>query len=221
MNISITKNGFRAMKWDMDAGEYVRADVTSHISQLRSVCTIELDVTLADIFNAVEADGLLKEFLALYSWCDIDAFHAEAGTLAEGPPNLPGLECIEVSKYLEIDESQAREYVDIVGIGEPWGQGSRIYGIDLTPVNELAHLPVRLKPLVEVRQDGKAIVQAPASFTLLDVLGEIYWEISFHGSPVERDTRMADLRAAVDDVSAGTAELAPLALKGRGKETIH
>jgi hypothetical protein len=72
---------------------------------------------------------------------------------------------------------------------------------EITPINELAPLPVRLNPVVGVRRDGVTIAQAPASFTLLDVLGEIYFEISSCGSPVRRAAFTADLLQAVETPS--------------------
>jgi hypothetical protein len=41
------------------------------------------------------------------------------------------------------------------------------------------------------------------------VLGEIYWEISFHGRPTSRDGGGAELRQALRDVEDGRAKLVP------------
>jgi hypothetical protein len=210
MHVSITKSGFRPVKRDMDAGQPTGVEVGTYVSQLRSTCSIDPDVTLADIFAAVERDDPLTEFLRQYSWCDVPAFHAEARAPLTQPLNLPHLEYIEISKYLDFDDDHAEETVKVKGIGEPYADGRRRYGIDLTAVNELAPLPVRLHSMGEVRRDDKIIAQAPASFTLLEVLGEIYFEISFHGSPVQRDVLMADLREAAEEVNAHPCDkLAP------------
>jgi len=218
MRVSITKSGFRAVDWDSEAGAYIAIEVRSYVSQLRSVCTIEPGVTLAEVFAAVDSDSFLKNFLADYSWCDMDAFHAEAQEPVAQARN-PQLECIEVAKYINVDADRAGETLDVSGIGEPYGEGRTQYGIDLTPVNELAALPVRLNPVVEVWKDDELIAHAPASFTLLEVLGEIYYEISFHGSPARRDALMSDLLEAAEAVEDGTAELIPL--EAIRKETIH
>jgi hypothetical protein len=194
MKILIAKGGFQAVQWDSDARQYVSVQVTSYLPLLRNECSIAVDVTLADIFDDVESDDALKEFLRQYSWCDVDAFHAEARIPITEPLNLPHLEYIEISKCLEFDEAHAEETLDVAGMGQPYADGGRRYGIDLTPVNEVAPLPVRLNPLVDVKRDGQTIAQAPASFTLLDVLGQIYFEISFYGSPAQRDAFASDLR---------------------------
>ena len=47
------------------------------------------------------------------------------------------------------------------------------------------------------------------TFTLLDVLGEIYWEIGFHGSPDERDQAGAELLESVREIEEGRDGLIP------------
>jgi hypothetical protein len=192
--VTIAKSGIRTVQWDSDAGQYNIVEASSALPHLRNQCSIEAGVTLADIFDAVDRDGPLKEFLRQYSWCDVDAFHAEARAPVTQPLNLPHLEYLEISKCFEFDDAHAQETLDVGGIGEPYAAGQRRYGIDLTPVNEIAPLPVRLNPVVEVQRDGITIARAPAIFTLLDVLGEIYFEISFYGGPVQRDAFTNDLR---------------------------
>ncbi len=218
MKISITNSGFRAVRPDRETGEDQSVEVGTHVSQLRSICSIDPGVTLADIFNAVERDGALKEFLRQYSWCDVDAFHFEARTPVTQPLDVQ-LEYIEISKYLDFNDDHAEETVKVKGIGPPFGYGQTRYGIEFTPVNELAPLAVHLNPVAEVRKDDDTIAQVPASFTLLDVLGAVYWEISFNGSPVQRDALTAELLEAAEAVKAGTAELGPL--EDPGKQTIH
>ena len=77
------------------------------------------------------------------------------------------------------------------------------------PVNELVHLPVRIQPQMEIHKDHNKLGEAPCTFTLLDVLGEIYWEIGFHGSPECRDQRSAELRESVREIEEGRATLIP------------
>ena len=83
------------------------------------------------------------------------------------------------------------------------------YAIEFTLVNELAHLPVRLGPVMEIRRDYEKIGEASCTFTLLDVLGEIYWEISFWGSPEMRDQQREELEESVREIEEGRADLVP------------
>jgi hypothetical protein len=136
----------------------------------------------------------------------VDAFHSEARKPAGKPSDLT---YIEIAKYFEWDEWGAQETVDVSGIGEPDEHGLTHYGIDFTPVNQLVHLPVRLRPKMEIRKDNEKLGEASATFTLLDVLGEIYWEISFYGDPQSRDEQGAELREAAREVEEGRANLVP------------
>jgi hypothetical protein len=63
---------------------------------------------------------------------------------------------------------------------------------------------------MEIHHDHKKVGEAPCSFSLLDVLGEIYWEISFYGSPAARDEQRVKLEESVREVEEGRAELIPL-----------
>lgn len=204
--VHITRTGIQALKWDSEVRQYVEQEIRSGLHVLRCACHIDADVTLADIFRAVEQDPDLLRFLEQWSWCDLSAFHAEARKPATAPSDLS---YIELTKYFEWDEHEAQETIDVSGIGEPGEHGVTHYGIDFTPVNQLVHLPVRLRPEMEIRKDHKKLGEAPCTFTLLDVLGEIYWEISFYGSPEDRDRQGAELQESVREIEEGRAELIP------------
>lgn len=204
--VHISKRGIQALKWDSDLRQYVEQKIQSALCVLRCACHIDADVTLADIFRAVEQDPELVRFLEQWSWCDLDAFHTEARKPATAASDLS---YIEIAKYFEWDEHEAQETVDVSGIGEPDEHGMTHYGIDFTPVNQLVHLPVRLRPRMEIRKDHKTLGEAPCTFTLLDVLGWIYWEISFYGSPEDRDRQGAELQESVREVEDGRATLIP------------
>jgi hypothetical protein len=77
--VHITKRGVQALKWDGDVRQYVEQKISSALHVLRCACHIDADVTLGDIFRAVEQDPELVRFLQEWSWCNIDAFHSEAG----------------------------------------------------------------------------------------------------------------------------------------------
>jgi hypothetical protein len=216
-NVRITKRGLEATEWDGEIRPYVPRDVKTFVSQLRSPCTIDPDVTLLDVFRAVEPDAPLKFVLSEYSWCDIDAFHFEAERPLKANEQSSDLEYIEMAMRFEFDEHDAHAMVDVSGVGRPDSHGCTHYALDFTPVNEIASVPVRLNPTAEIRKGTECIGTAPYSFSLLEVLGEIYHEVSFHGSPATRDEFRAEMLDAVADVESGRAELVPW----EGKDTIQ
>jgi hypothetical protein len=166
----------------------------------------KLAITLADIFRIVEQDPELARFLRVWAWCDLDAFHQEA---RKPGGRASDLHYIELAKYFEWDETEAHETIHVSGVGGPGEHGDNRYGIDFTPVNELAHLPVRLNPRTDIHRDHKKVGDAPCDFSVLDVLGEIYWEISFYGSPTTRDVKRAEIDESVREIEEGRAELIP------------
>jgi len=204
--VHITRHGIRAFEWDGEAKQYVEKKIPTALRILRCACHIDSDVTLGDIFRGVQQDPDLVRFLEAWAWCDLGAFHAEARKPATAASDLA---YIEIAKYFQWDELEAQETVDLSGIGEPDEHGHSHYAIDFTPVNELAHLPVRLKPQMEIHKDHQRLGEAPCCFTLLDVLGEIYWEIGFHGSPADRDERRAEIEESMREVEEGRATLVP------------
>ena len=205
--VRIVKCGMEATEWDGEIRQYVPMDVKTFVSQLRSPCTIDPDVTLLDIFRAVERDAPLKFVLSEYSWCDVDAFHFEAEQPLKESEQASDLEYIEIAMRFEFDQHGANAVVDVSGIGLPDEHGHTHYALDLTPVNQIASLPVRLNPTAQILKELETIGTAPYSFTLLEVLGEIYYEVSFHGSPASRDARRTEILDAVAEVESGRAQL--------------
>jgi|SRR5581483_7565685 len=203
--VHLTKSGIQVLTWDEDAEQYVEEEVRSVLFALRCNCHIDSGVTLGDIFRGVEAHRDLALFLQAWSHCDVEAFHAEARKPAAKP--WADFEYIEISREFDWNEHGASNQVRVRGVGEPGEFGCTHYGIDMTPVNQIAHLPVRLKPHMEISRDSTKIAESPCRFTLLDVLGEIYWEISFFGNPASRDDTAAEVEEAVRDIKEGRAEL--------------
>ena len=188
--VHLTKNGIQVLAWDGDAGQYVERAVSTVLAVLRCDCYMDAGVTMADIFRAVEPHTDLVQFLRAWSHCDVEAFHAEARKPAAGQSDLL---YIEISRKFEWDEDGAYPSLHVCGVGEPDEGGLTHYGIDMTPVSEIVNLPVRIRPRMEIFDDRKKVAEVPCEFTLLDVLGEIYWEISFFGSPTMRDEKVAEL----------------------------
>lgn len=188
--VRITKNGILAFRWDGEARRHVTCNFATALHLLRWPCRIEPDVTLEDVFRAVERDHKLMQFLEVFSDCDIAAFHREARRATNQQSDLA---YIEIAKRFEWRKRGARQTIHLTCTGESADRGATRYGLDFIPVNNLVHLPVRLSERIEIWQGRKKLGEAPAAFTLLEVLGEIYWEIGFYGNPESRDREAAEL----------------------------
>lgn len=210
----ITKTGFRATEWSSDVRQNLDKPIHHIFHELRSTCHIEEGVTLGDIFAAVSRWPDLVGLLGHYCWCDVEAFHAEALTPAVKASELT---VIELSKAFEIGNHHSGEDIDVHGIG-PNKDGNEIqnWAIDFIPVNELRDVPVRLNRKMRVRDNREGfreIAEVDCSFSLLEVLGEIYYEISFYGSPSQRDATGDTLRETAEEVESGRTTLAPKVMR--------
>ena len=121
-------------------------------------------------------------------------------------------------------------WLDVDGIGDIWDDhkpGGQFYeegkdythcnryAIEMTPLYQLRHLPLRLNPVMTIRRsltqdttDEPLEIPAPG-VTVLQLLYAVFWELSFFGTPEERDATHEELRESVRRIDAGEAELIP------------
>jgi len=79
------------------------------------------------------------------------------------------------------------------------------YGIEFIPLYRLSHIPIKLNTNFIIRnekgtQNEKPIVQGEKSFTVIDIFGSIFSEISFCGLPEERDAAWAEIVESVNEM---------------------
>jgi hypothetical protein len=77
---------------------------------------------------------------------------------------------------------EAQEAIDASGVSEGNEHGGT-HPVLISRRYQLVHLPVTLRPEMEIRNDRKKVGTAPCRFTLLEVLSEISLEIGFYGNP--------------------------------------
>jgi len=84
-------------------------------------------------------------------------------------------------------------------------------GVSLTPVNHLVDLPVRYEPEVVFRdEEGEEEYRARVEITLLEFLKAIFFELTFHGPPAERDAAWAEMNRRYQEMTSGEVEGIPL-----------
>jgi hypothetical protein len=203
--VRFTRGGLVAYRRDGDTRREMAEPITSRVlACLRLRCEIDEDVTLGDIFIVVSGFPELVAFISQYSMCPVQAFHDQALSprKEEEQEEREPLRYIEIGKVIEIDK-ELTDYLDLVAIGTPDENGTTRYAIDLTPVNEVAHLPVKLKPVAEIRERRGKVSEQAYVYTLLEVLDAIYYEISFYGGPEETATFAKELSQEDQDLDAG------------------
>jgi len=88
------------------------------------------------------------------------------------------------------------------------------YAVEFTPVNQLADYPIELLTAVEVIKQDHDHMEAPEEtldlghkpFMLLDVVKAIFCELTFAGTPDQRDEQWGEINKAYDEVKSGEAE---------------
>jgi len=81
--------------------------------------------------------------------------------------------------------------------------------IEFSPVNELAHLPLRYNPSITFRggrQEEEVLFQDGIGITFGELVHAVFWELGFMGSPEARDENRAVLDERMRDLKEMLAE---------------
>lgn len=184
---------------------------------LSSYCDIEQGVSLRDVFALVHRINLyqlLSPMLTGGLWLE--------DIVKEGLDSPP-----QQDKYLDCAivgwNSAIHDAVNNVNewelkpdfYGHKDGVQDR-YALDLVPSPKMIDMPIIENDIVEildetktgfeiVKQTGKfpVILRGRRSHTLYDVLHGIFWELSFHGGPKERNARHAELMKQIERLDSG------------------
>lgn len=82
--------------------------------------------------------------------------------------------------------------------------------VSLTPVNQLLGLPLAYDAELVFRDAaGAEEYRAPIGITFIEFIKAIFYDLTFYGSPAERDEVRADLQQAVEEIDRGEADLIP------------
>ena len=119
-------------------------------------------------------------------------------------------------------------WLDVYGVGDTWeeyksgGQwyeegrdvsDCNAYAIEMSPLYELRYPPLRIDPTMTIARRAepeKDLVEIPAPpVTLLQLLHAVFWELSFFGTPAQRDAQRAEVEEQVRRIDAGEEKLIP------------
>lgn len=186
--------------------------VDEPIRCLRDACEIADGVVLGDIFDWVESWPEVVAFLADYSWCPVEEFHAAARRPVAGEEERDGVIGMEIRRGVELctlpGYGNSIEVSDeVVLIGEDGEE----YSTSFYPVEKMVKLPVRIKRQVKVwRWTDDAGIEdvfiGEATFSLLEVLDALYFDMSFFGGPEETAEAGAEVHRMADEVKSGFVE---------------
>jgi len=97
---------------------------------------------------------------------------------------------------------------------EKWQQG---YAIEFTPINEIADYPIKIRKEICItdRRDYKkkkkpcdvcTRIDVQPTITLIELLHWIFWELSFLGSPAQRNGKSEDLNRRAKELDQAKKE---------------
>jgi hypothetical protein len=194
------------------------------------------DFTLAELCLAIrDSDEIDLDTLSALIHCQLAPFIEECLHPGVSIRPSPSVSAIHVAWRCEYDHPEETRWpptttlrLDVYGVGEIWkdhlpgGQwyeaGKDVshcntYAIELTPLNELRHLPITIDPTMCVAcsdDPGRTPLEIPAPrVTLLQLLYALFWEFSFFGTPAKRDMQMAELKETVRQIESGEVQTIP------------
>lgn len=261
--MKLNKNGIFGSNWDGDIGEYVDYPIDSVLELVghwHETFDPEDGLTFGDLMRilnkiAPEGDPYLDRLLDT----DLKPFLDESMKVPTRTPEQINLNRLEIYWHPEIDKTDDGElgiydWADCFhGFGPvedssrqyyPDGIEEIAYGVSLTPICDLMHLPlifntdwrpyydtscfIDIDIMSKKRSDRQAYsdalkaymksikedpeIQYPMKkikrrFTLGWAIRSIFYDLGFHGGPVERDYVSDKLFKSVEDVENGTVEL--------------
>jgi predicted SprT family Zn-dependent metalloprotease len=179
-------------------------------------CTLEHGLTLKDIFLLIDRVNLydiLSPMLTGGMW--LQDIVKEGLTEASDDTSLDNLN-VGWSGSIYNDDGAIKDLeLKVDFFGSKNGETDR-YALDLTPTSKINSATILLNDIIDIndessagfeslKQNGKfpSLLKCRRQFTLHDILHGIFWELSFHGGPKERDERFNSLVKQVDDINKG------------------
>lgn len=210
--------GLVVVDWDTKTRSYVERDEPQDpIVHLRTSCTITGGTTLGDMLRWIHTEPDLEHFLARYSWCQsLRAFCFESA-LEPDKPDDGSIEYLEVYWHATCHQGKDGSFdigAGFHGVGKYVEDNPEVgikkgdpttWSVSYSPVNNLAHLPLRLNEEVKVhrflKRSGIDVpLETRRCFSLLDVLDAILFDISFVGGPEDKVEFLEGIREKVDGI---------------------
>ena len=223
----------KAWVYDDDAGtgEWISTDVTdrAHEFLFQDVLAAP-DVSLADVFRLV-MDAPIMQSVFRQEFVSELCVEVRKGPVAKAKEDWEQLEYLELYQQWNYDTSTTayqgvgRFYLHGIGVVQvadifehgrlAHKKGERIkWSVSLSPVRELLHLPVRIQGEVLICEDdhdakmyGHTLqVGRSENITLGNLIREILWELSWHGTPEESESVIQGLKDQMAELHEGTTK---------------
>jgi hypothetical protein len=218
--IHLKKDGIFYENYEEKNSEnYVFNKVDSIIPYLNELLSIEYGFTLGDFFKIIEDEGeILNLLFSSYTGHYLIIPYLEEIKKDCMTESKEDLEHIEISWYCHIfppDKDDKHGDNDVIIDIEIKGWGKieendeidldneglyNYYDVGLIPLYRIKHLPIVLNTNFEINDmDDDAIFKGQRPFSVFDVFSSVLSEISFAGSPEERDNLLKETIKEIDN----------------------
>lgn len=179
----LTRKGLITKRWNYKTQKYELCPTEYPIIHINDTCEIKKSTRLIDIMNVVANNKELSTIISIWSDVnDIDGFHEEVNKKGKSANDVAYL---EIYRSGQIYKKEISIWTDWHGITKDGGY----LGISYVPLYELAKKEVKLNTSFQIfgSNPKKPEIDYICDFTLIEVLHAIYYDISFHGGPKDRD----------------------------------
>jgi len=190
------------MEWNNDIEKFEEYEIPTdelafHLHS--SICFAE-DVTLRDLFDLIDLD---QDLFTTLTACDC---LPEIISEAEQENRSEDIVALEMGWSFETET--IGDMTLVVGGTELYGLGSKIddnqTALEFMSMDKIAGLPLLLNETFNIR-DGldpeKVIFSSSKRFTLLSVICGVIEEVTFLGSPSERNEALSDVRNCIAEAN--------------------
>ena len=218
--IHITKKGFQCLEWNSDQHRLVEEEFVSYECLREGVTEVEEGVTLGDIITFTARDEMLRLIVGAYSGCNVGNIYDELKQGVKPLDHDQEVKYCTVAMEVELTNGSKHTPGKKMDVGlEFYGRsgGETSWALDLAPLTEIAALPFRLEANASIHylDEDKHRVDKDFRYipTLLELLDAIFFDLSFFGSPEEREAVASTLNERIQSIKNGTAKRVPLDLE--------
>jgi len=175
---------------------------------------VDPDFTLGDLFHLLDRDDVALLAAILDERVVPVLEEARQGSVADD--DHEPLHFLRVSNRHE--DGCLRRELDAWGTwDQPYDDAEAKAGprdtwmsVSLTPVGRLLHLPIRYDPELLFRNQALEVeYRTQVDITLIEFLKAVFDDLTFHGSPEERDQVLRDLKRQVEEIKRGEVRMIP------------
>jgi hypothetical protein len=233
MELILTKNGkIRSKDWNGKRGKYIYKNVTAGyakgkhnsedtpidriLSKLNILSYLQYAVRLEDGFTLRSYFKLIENYPALQS---LDYYFYEYVDEYKQTPKknciMDDVSCIEVSNVVDLSEGEGISDVQIwVNVsGKDKIIENERWALDFSSLADMLDIPIVLSGCyVTDYKDGEFKTREfkDYAFSFWEFLKSIIDEISFHGSPKDKNDVLEQLKRTMQDICDKKIELVPL-----------